>query len=450
MYDNYSMFYRATRNILLLTAVLLLSGCTRPQEITEADTMPAETAAKEQPQSLSYSQLAPYTSTLEAMNLPEKQIIALGEATHGNRDFTLLRQQVFEKLAEEHGVRAFVLEGDFGGCRVVNEYIRTGEGTAEEAASAIGFAIYRTREMADLLEWMQEFNSGREPADQIRFYGFDMQRYDNNKEGLFRILADGAPDLLAEYQALLEGCTDESMFTLDRDTLEQTLTGLEQLNERLKADRTQIAAAVSEPDFELAKQYAVCITENTRLRMASNYGTLRDQLMAEKVRWILEFETEYYGSQQIFITGHNGHIGKSTATVGTERVMGDLLAEEFGDNYYAIGTEFYESRFLASDAVSGERIEFEVTNKGEERLAFLLHQSGTERLFFDIRAAVQDPELANYLEERQPISMIGDSFSGLSGITTSGYTLQLAPAQTFDGLIFVDSAVPPVMLDAEE
>lgn len=38
----------------------------------------------------------------------------------------------------------------------MNRYIYGGEGTAEQAAAAIGFAIYRTDEMADLISYMRK------------------------------------------------------------------------------------------------------------------------------------------------------------------------------------------------------------------------------------------------------------------------------------------------------
>lgn len=42
--------------------------------------------------------------------IPEgKRIIALGEATHGNKEFQELKLNVFKKLVEENGVRAFVI-----------------------------------------------------------------------------------------------------------------------------------------------------------------------------------------------------------------------------------------------------------------------------------------------------------------------------------------------------
>ena len=54
-------------------------------------------------------------------------------------------------MVEDYGVRAFALEGDYGGCEAVNHYIHGDDGTVKDAVSAICFAIYRTQEMENLI-----------------------------------------------------------------------------------------------------------------------------------------------------------------------------------------------------------------------------------------------------------------------------------------------------------
>ena len=82
----------------------------------------------------------------------------IGEATHGNKEFQQLKLDVFKIMVEDYGVRAFALEGDYGGCEAVNHYIHGDDGTVKDAVSAIGFAIYRTQEMENLISWMWEYN----------------------------------------------------------------------------------------------------------------------------------------------------------------------------------------------------------------------------------------------------------------------------------------------------
>ena len=100
-------------------------------------------------------EFAKYAASVSELTVPDEvQIVALGEATHGNKEFQQLRLDVLQVLVEKYGVRAFALEGDFGGCEAINRYIHGEGGTAAEALSATGFAIYRTEEMENLVEWI--------------------------------------------------------------------------------------------------------------------------------------------------------------------------------------------------------------------------------------------------------------------------------------------------------
>ena len=118
-------------------------------------------------------EFATYAGNVSDITIPDSvRIIALGEATHGNAEFQQLKLDVFKLMVEKYGVRAFALEGDYGGCEAVNRYIHGGAGTAQEAAAAIGFPIYRTEQMAHLIEWMRQYNMTAKEGEDLRFYGF--------------------------------------------------------------------------------------------------------------------------------------------------------------------------------------------------------------------------------------------------------------------------------------
>ena len=74
--------------------------------------------------SLDVNEFKAYAKSVDEISIPQEyNIIALGEATHGNKEFQQLKLEVFKKLVEEHRVHSFALEGDFGGCEEVNQYI---------------------------------------------------------------------------------------------------------------------------------------------------------------------------------------------------------------------------------------------------------------------------------------------------------------------------------------
>lgn len=228
-------------------------------------------------ESASPEEFAAYAGTLEDIFIPENaKIIALGEATHGNVEFQELKLDVFIHLVENYGVRSFALEGDYGGCEQVNRYIHGGEGTARQAAAAIGFAIYRTEEMAELISFMREYNDSAEAGDDLRFYGFDMQRY------------------AYSFQFLMEACAE---LDVDTGALEKLMDGENWSGEYDDAARMETLVQIKtelagKANSAQAIRLAAMLLQYLELQNApaSDNIALRDRLMAENVQWIAEQE----------------------------------------------------------------------------------------------------------------------------------------------------------------
>lgn len=246
----------------------------------------------------------------------EAQIVALGEATHGNREFQQLRLDVFKVLAEKYGVRAFALEGDFGSCEAIDRYIHGEGGTAEEALSATGFAIYRTEEMKDLLEWIRSYNTSCTEGEGLRFYGFDMEQRSRSFGYLLEELKKEDIDT-ADFEKMWNS---EAGTYADGYTVEQRIEIINAVKEQLPSDDAR------------AIQFAQVLLQNIELgKYINDSGELnahRDRMMAENTLWILKRESAR-GNSRIMISGHNNHI-MQCENAGTP-VLGSLLAEELGD-----------------------------------------------------------------------------------------------------------------------
>ena len=80
----------------------------------------------------------------------------------------------------------------------------------------------------------------------------------------------------------------------------------------------------------------------------------RDKMMAENIMWILKQE-EARGNGRIFISGHNGHAKKSGNYDANNKVMGNLLADEIGNEYFVIGTDFYKTTCTLPVDENGKR-----------------------------------------------------------------------------------------------
>lgn len=362
------------------------------------------------------------------------KIIGLGEATHGNSELQTLKLDVFKALVENNDCKIFVIEGDFGGSAKVNEYISGGVGTSEEAAAQIGFAIYRTQEMADLIEWMKDYNKTVAPDQQLKFYGYDMQRYDHSKELLFRYLNQVDAGLVTTYESQLADLNDATVYNQDQSKVKQALGSIEALIEEMLALQESFVGKTSKKEFEFALQCAQSIKENATLRgTGANYSETRDGYMKDKVDWILDHEEQ----SMLFITGHNGHIEKTSSSVYTS--MGDRLDETYGDAYYAIGTDFLESTFNAVTSTGKDQV---MTVKNSNGLTAQFAGLKDNTYFMDFDTAIQNSQLQELLSSPQGMTNIGAEFNSWQKFIKSFYTLKMVPEEAYDGIVVLKRLTP--------
>lgn len=112
------------------------------------------------------------------------------------------------------------------------------EGTAEQAAAAIGFAIYRTDEMADLISYMRKYNETAKDGDDLRFYGFDMQRWSYNLQYLIEACEKAGIDV-TELKKLED--TEEQHSEYDVEQQSRVITEIKE--ELQKSDVKDIVQA---------------------------------------------------------------------------------------------------------------------------------------------------------------------------------------------------------------
>lgn len=401
---------------LLITVVIFnLTGCSNSQVKTEIQMI---------------------TTPISMITVPDTvKIIGLGEATHGNVEFQQLKKDVFKAVLENNGCRVFAIEGDFGGAYRVNEYISGGEGTAKNAVKQLGFAIYRTKEMEQLVQWMHDYNEQVSENEKIKFYGFDMQRYDNSKEILYQFLKENKSPQLQTYEDGLALLNDDTVYDQKKSNIKQAKKCAEALQQELLKNKSEYSNGTSQKEYELALECINAIIENTTLQMSgSDYSTLRDQYMKNRVEWIYNFE----GKQKLFITAHDGHIDKSSAVKGYTS-MGKILAEDFGDSYYAIGTDLLKGEVNAV-TMSGKRKNFSIHNKNQ--LTALFENDNENEYYLDFSKVESIPEVDKLLNTKQRMTNIGAQFDIYQKYVKFFYTLNMVPKNAYDSIIIVKTVTP--------
>ena len=366
------------------------------------------------------------------------QVVGLGEASHGVAQYHQMKADVFKSLVKNNGCRTFIIEGDFGGALKVDNYINGGAGSAEEATREIGFAIYRTQEMVDLIEWMRSYNETVSPEKTLHFYGMDVQRFDNNKEYLFSVLDQTVPELSAEYTESFAQLTDENGYSLDKTTLNNAKEAILKLIDQMDTARADIIELSGEYAFDFARECANTIYANCDVQLSNDYNMTRDRYMYEKVEWFLQ-----HGDGSIlFINGHNGHIGKTSVTRYT--CLGELLSKSLENGYYAIGTDAQITQFNSQKDKGGFEV-VEVSNTNE--LNSQLIDADTNYYFIDFISAQSDERWEQIVSSEQTITTLNVGLSGMLKMLKSAYTAIIIPQSTFDGMIVFHAVTPSTLIE---
>ena len=408
----------------------------------------------------------PYAKNVSALEIPAGvRIAALGEASHGNNEFQKLKLTVLQKLVEKTDIRAMGLEADFGGCAIANAYIAGNAGTAEDAVRSLGFQIYRTDNMLELVKWMHDYNMEAAPEEKVRLYGFDSQRFTYSG----RILGEFYRTLIEKDFIPAEQILDYSKATTDLKSYfgEETYanSGYEQADEFihkvqedlkkneeaykafLKEYRESVGNDSQEPIVAVASacdereaflylsQAAEGLRQYMAIRSSSQYNQTRDKYMAENVQMLLDHEENVYG-RPLMLSAHNGHVAKIVNSSYTN--MGSYLHDKYDDAYYVIGTDYYETvcslptdngredfSFCSDDPVAKALTELE----GNEHLILFGEVDATSKLYGMIHGQMKTGSL-------------GEGYSPMMKIMKSTHQINFAPTQLYDAMIFVDQATP--------
>ena len=133
-------------------------------------------------------------------SLAGRQVVALGEATHGTSEFFRLKHSVIAYLVTELGFRNYGMEISPADGEFLNRYIH-GE---DVDPAAVLYWPWATEEVLAMLNWMRAYNAGVEAADQLMLYGIDPREADRDRimaENVSQIVAAQGPIVLWAHNA---------------------------------------------------------------------------------------------------------------------------------------------------------------------------------------------------------------------------------------------------------
>lgn len=350
-------------------------------------------------------------------------IVALGEATHGSREFFQLKHRLLEYLVTEKGFTAFAIEAAMPEAFAIDHYIQTGEGDPAALLAGLHFWTWDVVEILALIEWMRQWNLDH--GGGLRFYGFDAQDAGLGLSVVSEWLAahGHTPDL-GGLIPLRQAWTSRDLRSRSVELLPAATEAAIDLLRYLDDHHEDLVEASSEGEFARIRQHAVVVQQHIAMLGPAS----REEVMADNIAWIAERESG------VVVWAHNSHV---SAHGFGGRSMGEFLRIRYREGLRVIGLEFGSGGFQAIPFPFWRRLgvqELSVDALDDESLPAMLSRAGDSPFVLDLNAIPAESEADTWFAARRNAHSIGAGFP--PGTPGYGPAAQLAERQ-YDALAFV-------------
>lgn len=297
-------------------------------------------------------------------HLKGKEIVALGESTHGLGEFYTIKSSLIEYLFKEHNYEVLVFESGFGEINLAWTEITDMDAT--ELRDNTVFSNFQCREVEPLFDLIKNQSESDKP---LYYAGVDIQTsssyYTNTLKEICAFInldIDIDEDFTAYnmmYRAAFN--PDSTDFIKHRETYKSATDII--LGAIIKNQSKLIEADI------VSKNQLILIKRNLEMQNSSvsfdyadrltNDNTyrgmvLRDSLMYENFKWLKE---KLYPNKKMILWAHNAHVEKQSTDNRTTKWLGQYLSDEYKDQYFALG--LFAMKGTAYQHWTGESMPFD-------------------------------------------------------------------------------------------
>ncbi|WP_339863823.1 erythromycin esterase family protein [Paremcibacter congregatus] len=306
----------------------------------------------------------------------DKQVVLLGEATHGTHEFYRARAELSQRLIIEQGYNTIAVEADWPDAYAINRYVSgLYPGTTARAAldhfERFPTWMWANHDVQHFITWLRAYNELYAcKARPIGFYGLDLYSMSTSIHAVIAYLEKTDPESAAVARERYS-CLDHFMENPQSYGLAMTLGLTDSCENEIIAQLVDIRkksyqymvkdGLLAADEYFCAEQNAkvVCNAEKYYRAMFSNKNTsrqnlwnMRDQHMFETYQALAGYLSEKsYKPAKTIIWAHNSHIGNAAATEMSRRGefnIGQLARETYGDKALLIGFSTAEGSVTAA------------------------------------------------------------------------------------------------------
>ena len=373
-------------------------------------------------------------------------IVAMGEGTHGTREFFRMKHRVFSWLVRNHGFAHFGIEASLPEALAVDRYVQTGIGDPATLVRGMGFWTWSTEEVIALVRWMRQWNAGG-GQPRVHFNGFDMQAPGAAMDSVMAFVS-GIDVPLGDSVRVAYGCLGpyrnlgtrgpfldayRQLDDFQQDSCRASLASVDSLF----ANRASTWAPIAGVDrTALARQLARVVSqwEGYAHQPISGSTAARDRYMAENVAW---WRSQSAGARTM-LWAHNAHVSRPSPW------MGSHLAAKYGSDYLNVALTFSVGNFnafhqLPTGALAGLQAHG-VGSSQPSSIEAVFDATGMSRAILDARAIRTGASAAEPLRRRLTMRFIGSTFAPT--LSATAYQAALSLPEDYDVLIWFQVTTP--------
>lgn len=406
----------------------------------------------------------------------DARLVLLGEATHGTREFYMLRAAITRRLIEHHGFDGVVVEADWPDMLRLHRWVQGGTDDANARQALGDFQrfprwMWRNREFLRLAQWLRSWNDLQPMHRRAGVYGLDLYSLHASVRAVLDYVQEHEPEMARQARERY-GCFDHYLedpqrygqaahYGLSEGCQRQVLQQLQDLMARTGQQRL---GGSSEDELFHAQLNALVVRNAERYYRVMFEGSTtswnqRDRHMHQVLERLREHLTRTRGHPaRLVVWAHNSHLGDARATDVSDwgqLNLGQLVREASapGESFILGFSTDHGSVAAASDW--DEPVQFmRVTPARPDSWEGLLHDTGLDLFVLPLR---DDQALQTLLAPPRLERAIGVIYR--PDTERQSHYFEASLSQQFDAVLHVDrshalhpldGAAPPEVLEEPE
>lgn len=270
-------------------------------------------------------------------HIGKSSVVALGESTHGTKEFYTLRTRIIKYLIDSLNFEVVAFESGFENYHLANQLLETSAiPTRKIVDSLFTTNIYKTDEVINLVDLIRKDNLNKKEGKTV-ISGFDEQGY--YFQGAFLAQDFKGKDstmakLINEINVRIRNTRLKQKDTIYKLSI-LLYDRFKEIKQKLFTSSKELASVLLDKKLRsfcngLYLKYLFEDVQRLNNNGWSYANTFRDSLMAENVIWL----KQYYKGKKIIILCHNAHVQKNKEGSFEQTTQGYFLQKKLPKGDY--------------------------------------------------------------------------------------------------------------------